>query len=200
MGWVVSPDVPHKDPPPMPQRARHPPVLALAAIVALAGLPPVRAAARQAPAPPPRQPPCSAPEHRQLDFWVGRWELTWADTLRGTNVIERSLDGCAIIERFDGRPSIPLEGMSVSAFDRRTGKWRQVWTDNGGGWIPLEGGLVDGTMVLESRAVVNGQPVVRRMRWLNVTADSLDWVWESSVDDGRTWKTGWLIHYRRAGG
>jgi hypothetical protein len=47
--------------------------------------------------------------------------------------------------------------------------------------------------------VVNGQPVIRRMRWLDVTADRLDWVWESSVDGGRTWKTGWLIHYRRAG-
>jgi hypothetical protein len=169
----------------------------LTVALAFSALPPAAAAAQAPPAP--RQPPCSAAEHRQLDFWVGRWELTWADTLRGTNVIERSLDGCAIIERFDGSPSIPLVGMSVSGFDRRTGKWRQVWTDNGGGWISLEGGLVEGTMVLEARTVLNGRPTIQQMRWLNVTGDSLDWVWESTVDDGRTWKTGWLIHYRRAG-
>ena len=170
--------------------------LALAALAALLLAVPGAAAAQAAPP----QPPCAAPEHRQLDFWVGRWELTWGDTLRGTNVIERTLDGCAIVERFDGRPSIPLAGMSVSAWDRGSGRWRQVWTDNGGGWIPLEGGVVDGTMVLESRAVVNGQPVVRRMRWLDVTPDSLDWVWEVSRDGGTSWQVAWLIHYRRAGG
>ncbi|HSE27551.1 MAG TPA: hypothetical protein VLA95_04930 [Gemmatimonadales bacterium] len=182
----------------MPRPAHRMSVFWFALALGLTGALSKRAAAQQPPAPTPRQPPCSAPEHRQLDFWVGRWELTWADTLRGTNVIEQSLDGCTIIERFDGRPSIPLQGMSVSAFDRRTGKWRQVWTDNGGGWIPLEGGLVDGAMVLETRAVLNGRPTIQRMRWLNVTADSLDWVWDASVDDGRTWRPGWRIHYRRA--
>lgn len=167
-----------------------PPAVVAAALTAALAAP----AAAQSPPPP----PCSAPEHRQLDFWVGRWELTWADTLRGVNVIERSLDGCAVIERFDGRPAIALQGMSVSSYDRRTGRWRQVWVDNGGGWIPLEGGLVDGAMVLQTSAVLNGRPTIQRMRWLNVTADSLDWLWESSQDEGRTWRTGWQIHYRRA--
>ena len=38
------------------------------------------------------QKPCSAPEASQFDFWVGDWELTWSDTLHGTNHVEKLLE------------------------------------------------------------------------------------------------------------
>lgn len=38
--------------------------------------------------------PCSAPEIKQFDFWVGDWNLTWADTMHGNNRIEKIMDGC----------------------------------------------------------------------------------------------------------
>ena len=48
--------------------------------------------------------PCSAPEARQFDFWLGEWDLTWGKDGRGKNVITSIYDGCVIQERFDGRP------------------------------------------------------------------------------------------------
>ena len=36
-----------------------------------------------------------------------------------------------------------------------------------------------------------------RMIWRNLTADSLDWSWESSKDGGKTWQVMWPIHYQR---
>ena len=45
----------------------------------------------------------------------------------------------------------------------------------------------------------NGQPILQRMLFYNIRADSLDWNWERSDDGGQTWKTLWKIHYERAG-
>jgi len=36
-----------------------------------------------------------------LDFWLGEWDLTWNDTLHGTNSITREMDGKVIAEHFD---------------------------------------------------------------------------------------------------
>ena len=64
--------------------------------------------------------PCSLPEARQFDFWIGQWDLTWGESGRGTNRITAVLDDCVIRENFDGTPSMPLKGWSVSTYDRKT--------------------------------------------------------------------------------
>lgn len=47
-----------------------------------------------------KEPPCSALEHSQFDFWVGKWRVTdEAGTFQGTNRIEKILDGC--VEDFE---------------------------------------------------------------------------------------------------
>jgi hypothetical protein len=48
---------------------------------------------------------CSEPEQRQLDFWIGSWELTWpgntaGQVAHGTNNVMRILDGCVVQENF----------------------------------------------------------------------------------------------------
>jgi hypothetical protein len=35
------------------------------------------------------------------------------------------------------------------------------------------------------------------MIFSNIQKDSLEWNWESSLDDGKTWKTNWKIFYKR---
>ncbi len=44
---------------------------------------------------------CSSPEAKQFDFWIGNWNLTWNDTLYGTNHIEKILGSCTIQENFN---------------------------------------------------------------------------------------------------
>src|SRR5262249_51530026 len=92
---------------------------------------------------------CAAPEFRQLDFWVGRWDLSWNGG-KGTNTITREMDGCVIPEHFAGDASQQfLRGESFSMYQPKLGLWRQTWVDNQGGYIPLTGGLQpDGTFVL----------------------------------------------------
>jgi hypothetical protein len=148
------------------------------------------------------QPACSGAEARQLDFWIGDWELSWpnpakpGEILRGQNRVTRELDGCVIEENFSGTPAIPLRGRSLSTYNN--GKWRQTWVDNQAGYIDLAGEFSNGQMVLAREITLpNGNQVRQRMVFKNIKPDSLDWSWERSTDGGKTWQIVWPIHYER---
>ena len=144
------------------------------------------------------QSPCEAPEARQLDFWVGEWDLTWQGGT-GTNRIERALDGCGIVENFEGAMANGnvLKGMSVSVYHPKTKAWRQTWIDNRGGYLDFTGGLDEnGTMILSHEREENGKTIRTRMRWTDVTGDSFAWVYEMQDAEG-AWVTNWTIQYAR---
>ncbi len=147
--------------------------------------------------------PCAEPEQKQLEFWVGEWDLTWpgnkaGETAHGTNSIRRILDGCIVEESFSGGDAIPLRGRSVSIFDVRAGKWKQTWVDNQGAYLDFVGEFKDGQMVLGREATrPDGTKVLQRMVFKNITPDEFDWTWEASKDNGKTWTVVWPIHYKR---
>ena len=152
---------------------------------------------------------CVAPEHRQLDFWLGDWDLVvrarkapgaddWAEA-RGTNAVRRTHGGCVVEETFqaDG-PGAPWAGHSVSLF--AGGQWHQTWVDDSGSYLTFTGGTKDGETVLASEPTTkNGQRAQMRMVFTKIQKDSLFWRWERSVDDGATWTPQMTIDYRRRG-
>ena len=148
-------------------------------------------------------PPCSAPEFRQFDFWVGDWDLTWPgskpqEILRGRNTISRKLSDCVIEEQFDGSKDAQLRGLSVSVYSPRMKKWRQTWVDDQGAYMDFIGEL-DGSQMILSRHAQNpkGEDITQRMVFKNIAADSFDWSWEQSNDAGKTWTVLWPVHYVR---
>jgi hypothetical protein len=153
------------------------------------------------------QKPCSSPEARQFDFWVGEWDLTsrmrtgpgeedWAEG-KAYNTVKAVLNGCVIVESFNGRPAVELQGMSVSSWNPQLGRWQQTWVDNQGGYLNFLGGLEDGKMILSREAEREGKKILQRMVFENITEDSLDWNWERSEDGGTTWTLLWHLHYAR---
>jgi len=143
---------------------------------------------------------CASPESHQLDFWVGEWNLAYMQDGKAAtsrNRITKTLDGCAILEEFDGAPGNPLVGRSMSMYDARAKLWKQVWVDNSGAWLDFTGGLEDGRMVFARDAERDGRRFRQRMVFDDVTRDALTWRWQRSDDAGRTWKTLWEIAYRR---
>ncbi len=144
--------------------------------------------------------PCSAPEASQFDFWIGEWDLSWTGEdgtkHNGTNIISKILGDCVIQENFNA-PGMSFRGMSVSVFDSKSGKWKQTWVDDAGGYLDFMGEYRDGRMVLQRVADPDGKPFLQRMIWYNISADTLDWNWERSDDNGATWRVLWNIHYSR---
>src|SRR6185503_6895953 len=63
-------------------------------------------------APPPA--PCTAPENRQFDFWVGEWQVTKPDgKAAGTNSITREYGGCVIHEHYATPKGYSGEGLNA---------------------------------------------------------------------------------------
>jgi hypothetical protein len=158
-------------------------------------------AAAAAAAPPP--PSCSTAEYRQLDFWVGDWEAEFAlpggKTGHAVNRITRNEFGdCVIAEHFE-QPDIAYVGASHSMYDPARKKWVQTWVDNGGAYITLVGGPVEGQ--LYSFELVTAEPkgpkqTYSRMIWQDVKPDSFTWRWQARRSDG-SYVDSWVINYSR---
>lgn len=145
-------------------------------------------------------PPCTSAEFHQMDFWLGTWDAYYAAdaaTPGGRNVITREYGGCVVQEAFDGGPQAQgLIGHSVSTYHTPSGRWRQTWVDNQGGYFALVGGPEDGKFVLNSYRL-HDNVLVQRMVFEDITSENFTWRWQQSADAGATWTDSWVIWYRR---
>jgi hypothetical protein len=130
----------------------------------------------------------------QFDFWLGEWEAAWGEDGRGTNRVERILNGKIVQENFTAPD---LLGISVSCYDPERKLWCQTWVDNSGTYLDFTGKFEDGKMILTRDAIVRGEACKQRMVWYNIQADAFEWNWERSDDGGQTWRVLWQIHYMR---
>lgn len=130
----------------------------------------------------------------QFDFWIGEWNVTWAEDGKGTNRIERILDGKIIQENFIAPD---LHVISVSAYDMERGLWCQTWVDTNGTYLDFTGKFEDRGMILSRDALVKGQACRQRMVWYDIQENKLEWNWERSDDHGRSWRVLWQIQYTR---
>jgi hypothetical protein len=136
------------------------------------------------------------PEH-DFDFWIGEWQVTGPQgTVLGASTITPLFGTGALAEHWRG--SGEVEGRSLNAYDATHGRWHQTWVDSAGGGLLLDGGLVDGAMVLAGQAPdeTTGAMVRQRITW-TPEPDGVRQHWETS-DDGATWSTAFDGHYRRA--
>lgn len=163
-------------------------VIALTVILAALGAP---LGAQTPPAPDDNAPAaerCRGPEHREFDFWIGRWEVRAADgTFLGRNDIQPTAGGCGILEHWRGAQG--GRGISVNTYDADLGLWTQRWVGDGA-TLWLEGGLEDGQMVLRGtapRATPRGD-VLDRIAWSPLPDGRVRQVWETSPDGGRSWR------------
>lgn len=154
---------------------------------------------------------CDFPEARQFDFWIGEWDVlnryrvddgTWAEAGRATNKVFAILDGCAIVELWDGYLGRNhFRGFSVRAYDREEDAWVLVlnWpAPNRPQFFTLQGGFRHGRgeFVRESSDSA-GNPLRIRYTFSDITPTSLRWNDGTSHDGGRSWETRWIMEFNR---
>ncbi|MDH5255549.1 MAG: hypothetical protein OEW72_06480 [Gammaproteobacteria bacterium] len=131
---------------------------------------------------------CADPRARHFDFWIGDWQVVNANgTVAGRNRIEAILDGCVLQETWAGTSG--SAGTSLNFFDTGRGKWRQFWVWREGTTLELEGGLVNGAMVMEGDSLEDGAQVLNRITWTRRSGGKVNQLWEVSADNGKTWKS-----------
>jgi hypothetical protein len=154
------------------------------------------AAAAQASAP---KSACGAPEFHQFDFWIGDWDVADPNGKPvGRNRIAAVQKGCALTEQWEGKGGVT--GTSLNAWDAERKRWHQTWIDSTGGLLLLEGGLVEGKMVLAGIANdAAGKPARQRITWQKLSDGRVRQTWESSVDGGATWTSVFDGYYSQRG-
>jgi len=101
----------------------------------------------------------------QFDFWLGEWEATWGEDGKGTNHVERILDGKVVQENFTAPD---LHGISISVYDSERKLWCQTWVDNNGTYLDFTGTFEEQKMILVRDAIVRGEKCMQRMVWYNI--------------------------------
>ncbi len=130
--------------------------------------------------------PCTSSEHRQLDFWIGDWDVVDIDapqTVVARAQVTGILGGCAIHEDYqqiDG-----FKGQSFSTFDRARGVWHQTWVTNRGSLLVVEGRMENGMLLLTGTD--NIKKALFRV-WWKPEGGAVRERAEISSDHGKTWK------------
>lgn len=162
--------------------------------------------------------PCTSPEARAFDFWIGDWAIvqkirtqdgSWL-TLPAKTSVSPTLDGCALLEHWEGEVQFfwegmeapePMRGLSVRAYDPARGEWSIHWMDTRSRRFgpPFTGGFRDGRGEFTSERETPQGTRRTRITFSEVTEHSVRWelaVWRDASD---AWSTLWVIDMRRAG-
>jgi hypothetical protein len=149
-----------------------------------------------------------------FDFYMGSWRVhhrrlrerlagsdEWEE-FDGTSVAWPILDGAGNID--DNVITLPggtYRAISLRSFDPATGQWSIWWLDgrNPRGPLdpPVRGGFVDGVGTFLAEETINGQPVVVRFIWSDITATTCRWEQSFSPDGGETWEVNWVMESTR---
>jgi hypothetical protein len=142
-----------------------------------------------------------------FDFQTGRWRI------RNERLKER-LRGCTEWETFEAtQEARPLPGglgniddfvtdhwpgfvgMSVRLYNRRTRQWSIYWasTRTDGFEPPVVGSFENGTGVFEGRQELDGQPILVRFTWSDISRTGARWEQAFSPDSGKTWEKNWVM-------
>lgn len=142
-------------------------------------------------------PSCDGPEYRQLDFWVGDWDVTSGGRPAGRNQVTLEEDGCLVHEHWQGAGG--GTGQSFNFYDRADGRWHQVWVSSSGTVLDLVGEYRDGRMEYAGeRPDPRGGTIRHRLTFFHNPDGSVRQLWQTSRD-GAEWRTVFDGLYRRGG-
>ncbi len=140
---------------------------------------------------------CAAPVYRQFDFWIGDWDafdIAAAGPAVARTRVDRFLDGCVLLERYDGADG--HDGESFSIFDASKKRWQQIWVTNGGQLLEITGGVENGAMILRGSYIArDGKNTAVIGTWKAVTGGVRE-TGVISTDGGKTWKPWFDIVFR----
>jgi len=134
---------------------------------------------------------------RKIAFMEGDWDVVmhvrpdpqggWIKTA-GTSSFRFILERCVLEQVYEGVISgSPFRGKGLFAFNRFSGKWQHVWSDNVAASINVfEGDFEDGKLIVWGRERSPDGEILTRATTFNISDDAFEWILESSAD-GEAW-------------
>lgn len=145
------------------------------------------------------RPTCQAAEYRQLDFWVGDWDVTSHGHPAGKNLVTTEEAGCLVHEHWTGDEGDT--GQSFNFYDRGDRKWHQVWVSSSGNVLDLAGIYAEGTLTYRGRSRrADGTVLEHRLSFHANPDGTVRQLWQTSSDGGATWSENFEGLYRKRSG
>ena len=132
---------------------------------------------------------CSTAKDRELDFLAGNWVVRdRSGRVLGVDSVSKAHAGCAFIELW--REAVTgKEGLGVITYRPESGAWHQDLMILVGFVLSVDGGR-DGDGIVMTGTDYPGRGVTRmhRLRWTPASGGSVEQLWQTSIDDGRSWQ------------
>ena len=125
--------------------------------------------------------------------WVGEWDVrNAAGQQAGSSRVERSEDGCGLVEHWRGRG---MPGTGLHAYNRITRTWSHLWVDASGFTASLTGTVEDASVVYRRTAQQPGGAERQHRMTLTPTSGTITQTGEHSDDGGQTWQRDFQLTY-----
>lgn len=140
-------------------------------------------------------------QHRRLKERLAN-SHEWIE-FNGTLKMWPLMDGLAnVSDNWFNMPGGAYHGVSLRAYDEKTGTWAVWWLDGRTPFDeldpPMKGRFEDGSSAtLYGTITLNSKPIRVRMTWTKVTANSAHWEQSYSADGGKTWEVNWISDFQR---
>jgi hypothetical protein len=144
-------------------------------------------------------PVCMLPEAKKFDFLLGKWKLKWNDSLSGTKTVTKELDSCTVYENYIDDPKTgSYKANSYTIYNQWMKNYSQTMMDNKGYFMISTGEWKNDKMYFVHKFKnPEGKTQIHRQVYYNIKSDTMDWDWETSSDEGNTWKKEMTIHYTK---
>jgi tetratricopeptide (TPR) repeat protein len=134
------------------------------------------------------------PEYRQLDFWVGEWDVFSGRQKVGESSVQLILKDCVVFENWTGLQG--GSGKSFNKYNNASRQWEQFWVSDGGVTNYFRGGLVDGEMRYTVEIpVASGGTYLRHLTFSKLPEGKVRQFSQRSTDGGKTWVTEYDFAY-----
>lgn len=127
--------------------------------------------------------PCTAPEDRAFDFWIGSWNVSVGSprVQIATSEITMEPGGCAILEHYTDFGG--TVGRSINLRDAN-GMWHQTYADNLGTRIGLTGSVSGASSITMIDAP--GEASFQRWSWIGAPDGTVRQIAEATGNGGTT--------------
>ena len=147
-----------------------------------------------------------------FDFLIGTWEThimyldhplaasgTWLEA-NGRVVVHKIWNGQAILEEFKATDSKdPFESLLLRVYNRQSRQWGCIFANSGGNVLSVHmtGEFKNGRGEFTDREPFNGQTILARTVWSDITPKAHRYELAFSADGGKTWKPNYIATWTR---
>jgi hypothetical protein len=122
----------------------------------------------------------------------------------GTQTFWQVLEGYGNVDdnTFEVPGGAAYRGVTLRAYDPKTGEWAIWWLDGrtpfGSLEPPVKGRFLNGVGTFYADDTLRGKPIRVRFIWSGITPTAAHWEQAFSPDGGKTWETNWITDFRKA--